>query len=262
MTPKANSSSTARPVATVRVKPVANAIAILRHLACADTPLRAADVARQLAINTSTCFNILRTLVAEGVVDFDPHSKMYGSSLGLASLVGQVVSQGQRLQKCLPVMQEFAVQYRATVTLWKREGDERLVLVASESSPNDIHINMPTGQRLPILMGASGRLLAHDLGLTRAELREAFLRLRWADALSFEAFEQEAAEARARGWSIDDGHFSPGAVALAVPIADAGGKIAYTAVVVMFRGMHTGAETQAIGSALCGLGRALATILV
>lgn len=262
MTPKALSSQTARPAVTVRVKPVANAISILRHLASTDTPLRAADVARQLGINTSTCFNILRTLVAEGVVDFDSHSKMYSSSLGLVSLVGQVVSQGQRLQKCAPAMQEFAIAHKVTVTLWKREGNERLVLVASEFSPNDMHINMPTGQRLPILMGASGRLLAHDLGLTADELRDAFTRLRWAGGLSFEAFEKEVVEARDRGWAMDDGYFSPGAVVLAAPIADADDKIAYTVAAVTFRGAHSAAEIRGIGQALCGLGKTLKSILV
>ena len=41
-----------------------NAIKILRYLTHTGAPERAADIARHLSINQSTCFNILRTLVA------------------------------------------------------------------------------------------------------------------------------------------------------------------------------------------------------
>ena len=81
---------------TVIVKPVVNAVRILRHLAHTGAPERAADIARHLSINPSTCFNILRTLVAEDVVDFNGLSKTYSAGLGLARLVEQLVTQGQR----------------------------------------------------------------------------------------------------------------------------------------------------------------------
>ena len=66
-------SASPKPVsAGVTVKPVVNAVRILRYLTQKGAPERAADIARHLAINPSTCFNILRTLVAEDVVDFNP----------------------------------------------------------------------------------------------------------------------------------------------------------------------------------------------
>ena len=49
----------------VTVKPVANAIRILRHLSQSGAPERSVDIARRLSINHSTCFNILRTMVME-----------------------------------------------------------------------------------------------------------------------------------------------------------------------------------------------------
>ena len=79
----------ARPSAGVIVKPVVNAVRILRYLTQKGSPERAADIARQLAINPSTCFNILRTLVSEDVVDFNPLSKTYSAGLGLARLMEQ-----------------------------------------------------------------------------------------------------------------------------------------------------------------------------
>ena len=94
----------------VTVKPVANAIRILRYLTQTGAPERAADIARHLSINPSTCFNILRTLVAEDVVDFNALSKTYSAGLGLARLVEQLVTQGQRLQLAAPLMQDLAAE--------------------------------------------------------------------------------------------------------------------------------------------------------
>ena len=84
--------------APVTVKPVVNAIRILRLLSQAGRPERAVDIARQLDINPSTCFNILRTLAAEDMVEFNAMSKRYSAGLGLARLVEQFVTQGQKIQ--------------------------------------------------------------------------------------------------------------------------------------------------------------------
>lgn len=160
---------------------------VLRPRAQRGAPERAADIARHLEINPSTCFNILRTLVSErDVVDFNPLSKTYSAGLGLARLANQLVTQGQRVQLALPLMRELAIARGITVTLWRRMGNDRIVLVSSESSPTDLHIYMPLGQRLPVLMGASEPAFVGQMNLSENDLRAEFARIRWARALSFE----------------------------------------------------------------------------
>ena len=95
--------------APVTVKPVVNAIRILRLLSQAGRPERAVDIARQLDINPSTCFNILRTLAAEDMVEFNAMSKRYSAGLGLARLVEQFVTQGQKIQLAKPLLESFAI---------------------------------------------------------------------------------------------------------------------------------------------------------
>src|ERR1700756_1386642 len=56
---------------------VTNAARILGHLGAAPGPLRLTQISRPLGINTSTCLNILRTLVAEGLVRLDGPTKTY-----------------------------------------------------------------------------------------------------------------------------------------------------------------------------------------
>jgi DNA-binding IclR family transcriptional regulator len=245
----------------VTVKPVVNAVRILRYLTHTGAPERAADIARHLSINPSTCFNILRTLVAEDVVDFNSLSKTYSAGLGLARLVEQLVTQGQRLQMALPMMREMAAREGVTVTLWRRMGEDRIVLMSSESCPTDLHVDMPAGQRLPILMGASGRLFVARLGLSDDELREEFEKIRWARPLAFEAYVKEVNLARRRGWAVDDGYFAAGVAAVAAPICDPSKHIAFTVSAVMIRGHRDPAGIELLGEALRDLAHHLETVL-
>jgi DNA-binding IclR family transcriptional regulator len=247
----------------VIVKPVVNAIAILRYLAHKGAPERAADIARHLEINPSTCFNILRTLVSEDVVDFNPLSKTYSAGLGLARLAEQLVTQGQRVQLASPFMRELAIERGITVTLWRRMGNDRIVLVSSESSPTDLHIYMPLGQRLPILMGASGRLFVGQRSLSKEELRAEFAGIRWARPLSFEEYLDQVSLAKQCGWAVDEGYFSDGVLAIAAPVCDSSANIAYTVSAVMIRSQQgdTGARIKILGESLRELGKRLESVL-
>ena len=243
------------------VKPVINAMQILRHLAKAGEPARAIDIARVIGINQSTCFNILRTLVAEDVVAFDPLSKTYTASIGLANLVGQFVTRGQRLEVAKPLMRELAREFAVTVTLWRPIGIDRIVLVSSESSPADVSIDMAEGQRLPYLMGASGRFFAGQLGLPEDQMRAAFEQIRWSEPLSFETYWREVLDAKRRGYAIDDGNFARGIMAIAAPIHDANGAIAFTVSAVMFRNQYDKGGIAAVGKSLSQLGKKLSSLL-
>lgn len=249
-------------VTGVTVKPVVNAIRILRFLTASGGPERASDIARELSLNASTCFNTLRTLVAEGMLDFDPLSKTYATGLGLAKLVENLVTQGQRLDVLRPLMQEFAASHHVTVTLWRRMGTDRIVLASSESSPGDMRIDMAIGQRLPLLMGASGRLfaaqlLAHD----SAGLRAAFDKARWRRPISFDEYRGQLDAARQRGWSVDDGYFSPGILAVAAPVHDRSGAMCYAVSAVTFRGQFADDGIDKLGAAVGKLASRIGNIL-
>ena len=101
------------------------------------------DIARQLDINPSTCFNILRTLAAEDMVEFNAMSKRYSAGLGLARLVEQFVTQGQKIQLAKPLLESFAAKVRVTVTLWRRIGNDRIVIVSSAACPTDVRFAFP-----------------------------------------------------------------------------------------------------------------------
>jgi DNA-binding IclR family transcriptional regulator len=261
MQDKQEDEALAQPSGNVTVKPVVNAIRILRHLTESGAPERAIDIARHLSINPSTCFNILRTLAAEKMIDFSPMSKTYAPGLGLVKLVGNLVTQGQRLDVARPLMQDFAARFHVTVTLWRQMGDDRIVLVSSEASPTDLRIDMAIGQRLPMLMGASGRLFAADQNLDEAALRAAFERVRWARALDFDEYSRQVEFAREYGWAVDDGYFSAGIMAIAAPVRDRSGTIAFAVSAVMFRGQYLHEAAGKLGNEMRKLAEQLSNLL-
>ncbi|MEH6482968.1 MULTISPECIES: IclR family transcriptional regulator [Pseudomonas] len=234
----------------VIVKPVSNAIRILRHLSQIGTPERSVDIARQLAINPSTCFNILRTLVNEEVVEFSAMSKRYSVGLGLARLVEQLVTQGNRVQLAKPLLQNLAARLRVTITLWRRMSPDRIVIVSSAASPTDVRIDMAEGQRLPILMGASGRLFANQINLDDPDIQSAFEKIRWARPMPLDTYREEVELAAERGWAMDDGHFSVGILAVAAPVYSPSRSIDFTVSAVMFRGQRDEEGLADLGKAL------------
>ncbi|WP_201747134.1 IclR family transcriptional regulator [Glaciimonas sp. PCH181] len=243
------------------VKPVINALHILRYLTMTGDPERAVDIARHLGINQSTCFNILRTLVSENVAAFDPLSKTYTPGIGLAKLVGQFVTQGQRIEVAKPLMRDFAARFEVTVTLWRPIGIDRIVLVSSALSPTNLRIDMAEGQRLPYIMGASGRIFAGQPDVSESVVREAFNNIRWSESLTFETYWSEVQEARRLGYAIDDGNFARGIVVVAAPIYDATGAIAFTVSAFMFRNQFDQAGIIVLGKALNALGAKIANAL-
>ncbi|MCC4250822.1 IclR family transcriptional regulator [Sphingobium naphthae] len=247
---------------TVIVKPVVNAVRILRYLSEAGSPARAITIARSLSINASTCFNILRTLALEEVVRFDPLSKTYTPGIGLTRLVENFLTEGQRVAAAVPHMADLAAEFSVTMALWKRVASDRIVLVKNVSSPTDLRIEMAEGQRLPMMMGATGRLFAPRLDLSEKKLRAMFKTLRWRRPLSFEEYWNQVELSERNGWAVDDGYFSNGVKSLAVPIDDRNGNLVFTLVAIMFRDQLDPARLAELGGKMKDIAPRLATILL
>jgi DNA-binding IclR family transcriptional regulator len=246
----------------VIVKPVVNAVRIMRYLSETGSPARAITIARSLSINASTCFNILRTLALEQVVEFEPLSKTYKTGVGLTRLVENFLTEGQRVAAVAPHMADLAAEYSVTMALWKRVAPDRIVLVKTVSSPTDVRIEMAEGQRLPMMMGATGRLFAPRLELTDRKLRAMFRTLRWQRPITFEEYWEQVELAQMTGWAIDDGYFSAGVKSLAVPVGDRAGDLVYTLVAIMFRSQHQDDRLTQIGQAMVDLAPRLAITLL
>lgn len=199
-------------------------LSVLRHLAASTEPLGVTRIARDLGLNASTCFNLLRTLVHEGLASFDERSKTYMIGLGVLELARSALGRASMVSWVQPQLDELAIRHGVTVVTWQSMPDERLVLVHVAEHPGAVRVQMTVGTRVPQFVGASGRCMAAFGGMTKAAIRSRFMNLRWDRAPSFESYWQSVLETRKRGYAIDSGHYQRGATVLAVPVFDAGGK--------------------------------------
>lgn len=203
------------------VRSVSLAFTLMRVLAAADGPQSLTDLARTTATSPSSCLNLLRTLLAEGIIEAD-RTKRYCLTpawLGLTRL-----SQGadaRMIALARPLMAQLARDQSATVGLWRRGARDRLELIALGESEAATRIHMVIGQRQPFGGGATGRALAAASETSEAELAQCFAALRWQRPLDFPTYAAQVAEVRSAGYAIDDGYGHAGVCSIACLIPGA-----------------------------------------
>jgi len=198
-----------------------NGLSVLRYLSTSNGPQGVSRIARELGLNSSTCFNILKTLVHEDLVHFDEATKTYETGLGLVELAKGALEQNAYVRMIHPHLEEISLRHRVTVTLWQRMTSERVVLIDRADNEAAIRVHMSIGQRLPMYVAALGRAMAAHSHLSASELRRRFSEMRWERPLSFENYLAEVEQARKLGYAIDEGHFSKGVTTVSAAVLDA-----------------------------------------
>ncbi len=207
-------------VVTPLAKPVGAVIAALQILRCLGRhrdPLRLSDIVRAEGLNTSTALNILRTLDHEGLVAFDRQTKRYALAQGLADLAAPLVDHDDPARRAASAMVAAAQELHATIGLWRRIGDEvELIHVADSAAA--MRIAFTIGRRLPMLLGAMGRLVAARGGFDATTLKRGFDAVPWAVTPAYADWLAEVATAKQHGVGIDRGHVNAGILGVAVPV--------------------------------------------
>lgn len=194
---------------------------VLRYLSAAEGRVSVTRVARDLGLNSSTCFNILRTLVHERLLSFDSESKTYAIALGLVELAKGALEQASYVRMIHHELVSIASTHNVTATLWQRVPGDRVVLVDRAESPAAIRVHMSIGQRLPMFIAALGRCMAAHSGLSAGELEKRFASLRWDDPPSFARYLKEVELARKNDYAIDPGRYVKGATTISAAILNA-----------------------------------------
>lgn len=199
---------------------LSSGLKILRHLASAPAPLGVTRVAKDLGLNASTCYNLLKTLVHERLVTFDESTKTYSVGLGLVEMSKGALEKASYVRMMRHHLQELALRHSTTTTLWQRTSGERVVLVDLAESNSTMRIHLSIGQRLPMYIAALGRVMAAHANLSTAELRSKLSQLRWEDGPGFETYMREVEQARQNGYAVDQGNYVRGVVTVSSPILD------------------------------------------
>lgn len=202
---------------------VANAVSILRSLAQMSDPAGVAVIARDTGVSVSTCFNILRTLSAERLVDFDAEAKTYRIGLGVLELSLPLLGANQA-DLIRPELARLSGAHKSLLCLWQVTEGERIVLVDRVSMAKTVRVDMSDGSRLPTFVGAVGRCYAALRNLPRNELKLRFDALQWQAPPSFEDYVSDVERARRDGYAFDLGQLFKGLEIAAAVVTDAEGR--------------------------------------
>lgn len=206
---------------------VERAIAFLEYVALAAKPPSVRDVSDDLKLNITTCYHLLRTLVA-----LDYVRRREDGTLELGDRVSIIA---RNFRKTKSVEQDLAdiVHAMASATLETsflslRDGDSVVLKVLAEGSHRLRVAGLYVGLKGEEFRRASGKAVMAFLG---DEARAAMLEASLAGVPDARrkairrTLEKELPLIRARGWSVDEGESEDGITAIGAPIFDGSGAV-------------------------------------
>ena len=209
---------------------ISRAAAILRLLGKSETPLRLQAIAQALGLVPSTCLYVLRALVEEDLVAFDPDTKRYSLEVGVLTLAGHWLRRNQFSDLVQPELERLCRDYGVTMLGVQILGLDNIVVVAVSQSWNNFQLSAQVGSRFPALISATGRCIAAFGEYDFEELQPRFTSLRWDNPPEFEEWKAQVLKARKQGIAIDEGNYIAGVTVLATPVRDASGKLSHAIV--------------------------------
>ncbi len=225
------------PIQASKAPAIARAAAVLRLLGRSDTPLGLGAIARDVALNPSTCLYVLRALAEEELVAFDAATKRYTLEAGVLTLARGWLRQSAFAELVPASLDRLAPRFGVTMLGVQIVGLDHIIVVAAAQGGQNFQLSAEVGSRFPALISATGRCIAAFGAHDPDEIATRFAALRWDDPPGFARWQAEVEQVRERGYAVDDGNYIAGVTVLAAPV---------------WKG--AGAMTQGPGHALVAIG--------
>jgi DNA-binding IclR family transcriptional regulator len=212
------------PDAVIRQVPaVTRAAAILRLLSRSEAPLGVQPIARALGLVPSTCLHILRALVAEELVAFDPRTKRYGLASGVVALARGMLRHDAFSNLAQPVLDALATRHGATAIGVEAASLDHIVVVAISRPGQALRLQVQLGSRYPALISATGRCVAAFGGHPWPMIEKRFAALRWQNPPTLAEWRADIAATASAGYAVDEGRYIAGVTVIAAPVMRGGG---------------------------------------
>jgi DNA-binding IclR family transcriptional regulator len=208
------------------VRSVDRAAALLLALGECPGEAGVSELARRLGLHKSTASRLLATLQRRGLVEQDEESGKYRLGLVVIRLAERAERTLDLRGIALPELERLAGVTHETVSLGIVEGDTCLT-VAQVDGPNMVACADWTGRTTPLHCVASGKVLLAAMA-ERDVLRIARpgLPARTERTITgLEALMEELARVRRRGFATAFSEWIEGTNGVAVPVADARGRV-------------------------------------
>ncbi|MEF2966145.1 IclR family transcriptional regulator [Paenibacillus sp. M1] len=180
------------------------------------------EIAGEIGLHKSTVHRLMTTLEEKGFVIRNPATEKYRLGLKIWELSAYLSQDDDPAVLLLPQMERLRDRLGETVSLYLRDGTDRLRIQAVQSN-QAIRRVAPVGARLPLYVGASSKVLVAyaDETVVRAVLDVAD----WPPTVDREAYLAQLQEIRRQGYATSYEEREPGAAAVSAPIFDRTGKI-------------------------------------
>lgn len=214
------------------VPAVCKALELVRLLAEAGGETTTKALALRLGVPRTTCYRILRSLVAKDWVR-PVEGGGHELSLGLLALV-QPLRRTERLADAVrPALETLALAVQLTAKVSVRQGDYA-VTVARCESPRETSVAVRLGASFHLAYGSSGAVLLG--GLSEPEVDEVLARAP-AECWAYQRpahVRRRLRELRAQGWCADIGTYRPSCHAVSAPLCDGQGGLLAAMTIIGF----------------------------
>jgi IclR family transcriptional regulator, KDG regulon repressor len=190
--------------------------------AISDTPsgLGISDLSKKLKIGKSTVHGITTTLEEMGVLVREPFLKRFTIGYSLLELCRTAYAKIGLKDLARKPMEKLVERVGETVFLGILNGDH-VTIVDMVESRNEMKITTPPGTRLPLLAGATGRVLLSQLeeeSIREIIQKKGLVRYTSNTVTEFKQFLKEVEKAKNQGYYVDDEEYMPGVRAIAAPL--------------------------------------------
>ncbi|UNK19251.1 IclR family transcriptional regulator [Paenibacillus sp. N3/727] len=181
------------------------------------------EISSLIGLHKSTVHRLMTTLEEKGFVVRDSRTDKYRLGMKIWELSTHLSHSDDPAVLLLPAMESLRDRLGETVSLYLRDGAERIRIQAVQSN-QAIRRVAQVGTRLPLSVGASSKVL---VAYASPSDQEELLNLpNWPDVVDKEQYRRQLVEIVEKGYAISIEEREPGAAAVSVPIIDRSGKIA------------------------------------
>jgi DNA-binding IclR family transcriptional regulator len=202
---------------------VKKAFRILNAISDTSNGLGISDLSKKLKIGKSTVHGITTALEEMGVLVRDPLYKRYTVGYSLIELCRAAYGKIELKDLARKPMEKLMEKVGQTVFLGVLNGDH-VTIVDMVESRNEMKITSPPGTRLPLLAGATGRVLLSQIEKEKAKeiiQKKGLVRYTSKTVMDHRQFLREIEKAKKQGYAVDDEEYITGVRAVAASLLSA-----------------------------------------
>jgi IclR family KDG regulon transcriptional repressor len=202
---------------------VKKAFRILYAISEASNGLGISDLSKKLKIGKSTVHGITASLEEMGVLVRAPVHKRYAIGYSLLELCRTGYAKIELKDLARKPIEKLMEKVGETVFLGVLNGDH-VTIVDTVESRNEMKITSPPGTRLPLLAGATGRVLLSQIEKEKAKEiieKKGLVRYTSKTVIDHRQFLREIEEVKKRGYAVDEEEYITGVRAVAAPLLSA-----------------------------------------